>query len=81
MTNIMDRSFQDRPGGEDTPHAEDRLEPISTSSEWTFDLIQQYDDEIAKCAAEFGLDTYPNQVEVISAEQMMFVMFDSLPLN
>ncbi len=45
--------------------------PISTGSEWTFDLIQQYDDEIAKCAAEFGLDTYPNQIEVISAEQMM----------
>jgi stage V sporulation protein R len=45
--------------------------PVSTGSEWTFELIRQYDDEIAKCAAEFGLDTYPNQVEVISAEQMM----------
>src|SRR5690554_6259803 len=45
--------------------------PVSTGSEWTFDLIRQYDEEIAKCAAEFGLDTYPNQVEVISAEQMM----------
>ncbi|MEQ5835304.1 SpoVR family protein [Marinobacter sp. NFXS9] len=45
--------------------------PISTTSEWTFDLIRKYDEEIAKCAAEFGLDTYPNQIEVISAEQMM----------
>jgi stage V sporulation protein R len=45
--------------------------PISTGSEWTFDLIRQYDEEIAKLAKEFGLDTYPNQVEVISAEQMM----------
>ncbi|QCF25035.1 SpoVR family protein [Hydrocarboniclastica marina] len=45
--------------------------PISTGSEWTFDLIQQYDNEIAKLAKEFGLDTYPNQIEVISAEQMM----------
>src|SRR5690554_4758495 len=45
--------------------------PISTSSEWTFELIQKYDEEIAKCAAEFGLDTYPNQIEVITAEQMM----------
>ncbi|MBS3805485.1 MAG: SpoVR family protein [Oleiphilaceae bacterium] len=45
--------------------------PISTGSEWTFDLIRQYDEEIAKCAEEFGLDTYPNQVEVISSEQMM----------
>ena len=48
-----------------------RPDPISTGSEWTFDLIQKYDDEIAKCAEEFGLDTYPNQIEVISAEQMM----------
>jgi len=46
-------------------------EPVSTGSEWTFELIRKYDEEIAKCAAEFGLDTYPNQVEVISAEQMM----------
>lgn len=41
------------------------------SSEWTFDLLQRYDDEIAKVAAEYCLDTYPNQIEVISAEQMM----------
>ncbi|MDX1634174.1 MAG: SpoVR family protein [Marinobacter sp.] len=54
----------------DKPNAK-TVEPISTTSEWTFELIQRYDDEIAKCAAEFGLDTYPNQIEVISAEQMM----------
>lgn len=54
------------------PHREQlRPDPISTGSEWTFELIQKYDEEIAKCAEEFGLDTYPNQVEVISAEQMM----------
>jgi stage V sporulation protein R len=41
------------------------------SSEWTFELLRRYDDEIAKIAAEYGLDTYPNQIEVISAEQMM----------
>jgi spore cortex formation protein SpoVR/YcgB (stage V sporulation) len=46
-------------------------EPISTTSEWTFDLINTYDREIAKVAEEFGLDTYPNQIEVISSEQMM----------
>lgn len=45
--------------------------PISTGSEWTFELIEQYDTEIAKIAKEFKLDTYPNQIEVISAEQMM----------
>ncbi len=45
--------------------------PISTGSEWTFELIERYDEAIAGCAAEFGLDTYPNQIEVISSEQML----------
>lgn len=45
--------------------------PISTSSEWTFELIQEYDRAIADIAKEYGLDTYPNQIEVISSEQMM----------
>ena len=46
-------------------------EPLSTGSEWSFDLIARYDREIARVAAQYGLDTYPNQVEIISAEQMM----------
>lgn len=45
--------------------------PLSTGTEWTFELIDQYDTEIARIAKNFGLDTYPNQIEVISAEQMM----------
>ncbi|BCX88689.1 stage V sporulation protein R [Methylomarinovum tepidoasis] len=45
--------------------------PLSTGSEWTFELLERYDAEIARLAAEFGLDTYPNQIEVISSEQMM----------
>ena len=45
--------------------------PLSTGSEWTFDLLQTYDREIARLAKRFKLDTYPNQLEVISAEQMM----------
>ncbi len=44
---------------------------ISTSSEWTFDLIKQYDREIGKIAANYGLDTYPNQIEIINSEQML----------
>jgi spore cortex formation protein SpoVR/YcgB (stage V sporulation) len=45
---------------------------ISTGSEWTFDLLEQYDHAIHDIAAnEFGLDTYPNQIEVIAAEQML----------
>jgi len=46
-------------------------EPISTGSEWTFELIEQYHAEIAALAEEFGLDTYPNQIELITAEQML----------
>ncbi len=49
-----------------------RREPISTGSEWTFDLIRRYDEEIGRIAREvYGLDTYPNQIEIISSEQMM----------
>ena len=44
---------------------------LSEGSEWTFELIERYDCEIARIAANYGLDTYPNQIEVISAEQMM----------
>jgi spore cortex formation protein SpoVR/YcgB (stage V sporulation) len=40
-------------------------------SEWTFELIERYDREIGRMAERFGLDTYPNQIEVIGAEQMM----------
>jgi len=46
-------------------------EPISTGAEWTFELIEEYHAEIAAIAEEFGLDTYPNQIELITAEQML----------
>ena len=45
--------------------------PLFTTSEWNFDLIQDVDKVLSDLAAEFGLDTYPNQIEVISSEQMM----------
>jgi spore cortex formation protein SpoVR/YcgB (stage V sporulation) len=44
---------------------------LSETSEWTFDLVERYDREIARIAGDFRLDTYPNQIEIISAEQMM----------
>ncbi|MBU4610095.1 SpoVR family protein [Achromobacter sp. GG226] len=47
-------------------------QPISTGSEWTFELVQQYDEAISRLAAdEFRLDTYPNQIEIITSEQML----------
>ena len=49
-----------------------RREPISTGPDWTFELLEQYDQEIARIAKEkFMLDTYPNQIEVIRSDQMM----------
>jgi len=44
---------------------------ISEGSEWSFELLREYDSAIGKIAKDFKLDTYPNQIEVISAEQMM----------
>lgn len=44
---------------------------ISTGSEWSFERVQAYDDAIAEIARDFKLDTYPNQIEIISAEQML----------
>ncbi len=44
---------------------------ISDSSDWTFPLLERYHAELGRIAAEYGLDTYPNQMEIITAEQMM----------
>lgn len=44
---------------------------LPEQSEWTFELIEQAHEEIRRVAQNFGLDTYPNQLEIISAEQMM----------
>jgi stage V sporulation protein R len=44
---------------------------LPEQSEWTFELIEQIHEEIRRVADGFGLDTYPNQLEIITAEQMM----------
>ena len=44
---------------------------LSDGPDWTFELLEQYHQEIARVAAFYKLDTYPNQIEVITAEQMM----------
>jgi stage V sporulation protein R len=45
--------------------------PLPGPSDWSFDLIEQYHKVIRDTADRFGLDTYPNQLEIITAEQMM----------
>jgi stage V sporulation protein R len=45
--------------------------PLPDPSDWTFELIDRYHAVIRQTAERFGLDTYPNQLEIITAEQMM----------
>ncbi len=45
--------------------------PISTSADWNYGLVQEYYSTIESIADDFELDTYPNQLEIISAEQML----------
>ena len=49
----------------------DKRQYLSTDSDWSFELLETYDREIGRVAKLYGLDTYPNQIEIISAEQMM----------
>ncbi|MCQ8896256.1 SpoVR family protein [Limnobacter humi] len=44
----------------------------SAGNEWTFELLRDIDEAVHDIAANtYKLDTYPNQIEVISAEQML----------
>jgi spore cortex formation protein SpoVR/YcgB (stage V sporulation) len=56
---------------------------ISDSSEWSFPLLERFDREIARLAhGVYGLDTYANQIEVISSEQMIDAYSSvGLPIN
>ena len=46
--------------------------PLFDGPEWTFDILSRTYDAIEDVALnDLGLDTYPNQVEIISAEQML----------
>lgn len=45
---------------------------LPMGSDWTFEKIDLFDKHISELAHDWmGLDTYPNQIEVISAEQML----------
>ena len=59
----------------------DRL--ICDTSEWSFPLLKRFDREIGRIARDqFGLDTYANQIEVITSEQMIDAYSSvGLPIN
>lgn len=58
-------------------------QPLSQGPDWNFDLIEKYDQAIKEIAVgEFGLDCYPNQIEIIASEQMLDAYASSgLPIS
>ncbi|MBE1300217.1 MAG: SpoVR family protein [Alteromonadaceae bacterium] len=48
-----------------------KTQALDDGPDWTFDLLEQYESEINRVAKIYGLDIYPNQIEIITAEQMM----------
>jgi len=64
------------------PASAQRRPALPTGSEWTFEMIERYDREIARVAERYELDTYRNQIEIISAEQMMDAYASNgMPIN
>src|ERR1043165_7191033 len=53
------------------PLAQRPSQPLPSPNDWSFELIEEYHAVIKNTAERFGLDTYANQLEVITAEQMM----------
>ncbi|GEK74626.1 MULTISPECIES: SpoVR family protein [Halomonas] len=45
--------------------------PIASGSDWNFEVLERFETEIGRLADEYRLDTYPNQIEIITTEQMM----------
>ena len=53
-----------------------------TGSEWTLDDLIEIEQICGRHAERYGLDTYPNQMEVITSEQMLDSYVSSgLPVN
>lgn len=45
---------------------------ITESPDWTYDTLREFDKVIAKYAKNYlNLDWYPNQIEIVSSEQML----------
>src|SRR6185436_7946472 len=54
------------------PKRKGNMRPLFDGAEWTFELIRKVHDVMGEIAlGELGLDIYPNQIEVITAEQML----------
>ncbi|ASK77720.1 SpoVR family protein [Paraphotobacterium marinum] len=49
----------------------EKYSKLSDGPDWTFDLIKEYQKQIDRVAKIYKLETYDNQIEIITAEQMM----------
>ncbi len=59
-----------------------RSDALSDGPDWNFDLLGEYEREIDRVAKLYKLDIYPNQIEIITAEQMMDAYASiGMPLN
>ncbi|MDO9314204.1 MAG: SpoVR family protein [Burkholderiaceae bacterium] len=73
--DVFDGVIKERPGrvkrAADVATPARAAQPLPASNDWSFESIDQYHTVIRETAERFGLDTYPNQLEIITAEQMM----------
>ena len=73
--DLFDDGAAELPGrvrrASDIVRRERAAQTLPSTSDWTFELIDQYHGAIRDTARSYGLDTYPNQLEIITAEQMM----------
>jgi stage V sporulation protein R len=70
------------PANTENKRQSNRRERLPSPSDWTFDLIDTYFSAIERIARRFQLDTYPVQLELISAEQMLDAYASSgMPVN
>ena len=54
------------------PKRKGNMRPLFDGPEWNFELVRKVYDAMGEIAlGELGLDIYPNQIEVITAEQML----------
>lgn len=50
----------------------DSVFPIKSGTDWSFEQIQQTYDALAEIAKDkYGLNIYPNQIEMVTSEQML----------
>ena len=59
-----------------------KLNYLQNNLDWDFELLEYFDKQIQSLAINYGLDTYPNQIEIITSAQMLEACSNlGLPVN